>query len=53
MFVPVHSCKECERWQEDVEDTHNGIMIVYCSDDKTRCVDLIDNGCAEIIPKGW
>lgn len=51
--IPLHSCFECERYQDEMEDTHNGLVIVFCMDDKTRCVEGLESGCSEIIPKGW
>lgn len=31
-------CLTCGMYQGEHEDTGNGLYIVYCSDDKTRCV---------------
>jgi len=51
MLVPLVGCLDCEKWQEESEDTHNGYVIVFCSDSKTRCVEGIEGGCAEVIAK--
>lgn len=33
-----HECKDCELFDpNDCEDTHNGMVIVYCGDDICRC----------------
>jgi hypothetical protein len=53
MQVPIHGCSECDNFQNDIEDTNNGYVIVFCSDDKTRCTEGLESGCSEIVPKGW
>ena len=52
MLVPSHGCLECELWQGEEEDTHSGYHIVFCTDAKTRCTEGLEDGCADVVPKG-
>ena len=37
-------CLTCGMYRGEHEDTGNGLYIVYCNDDKTRCVSYL-GGC--------